>query len=136
MPWAFRDLLLRLHRDYPGVPLMVTENGAIYGDSPTHDGQVHDVRRTRYLRAHVAAMSEVLAAGVPLVGYTHWSLLDNFEWALGYRPRFGLVYVDFRTGERIIKDSALHYAEIIRTGGLPPADAGRAPAVDSLGAFG
>jgi len=136
VPDAFRDLLLRLHREYPGVPVMVTENGAIYGDSPTHDGRVHDVRRTRYLRAHVQAMAEALAAGVPLVGYTHWSLLDNFEWALGYRPRFGLVYVDFRTGERIVKDSALHYAEIVRTGGLPDADDARAPLVDSLGAFG
>ncbi|WP_309127266.1 GH1 family beta-glucosidase [Microbacterium sp.] len=140
VPNALRDLLLRLHRDYPGVPLMITENGAIYGDSPTHDGRVHDVRRTRYLRAHVAAMAEALAAGVPLVGYTHWSLLDNFEWALGYRPRFGLVYVDFRSGERIVKDSALHYAQIVRSGGLPASDLGpvtaEAPLVDSLGAFG
>jgi beta-glucosidase len=136
VPDAFRDLLLRLHRDYPGVPIMVTENGAIYGDSPTHDGRVHDVRRIRYLRSHVAAMAEAIAAGVPLVGYTHWSLLDNFEWALGYRPRFGLVYVDFRTGERILKDSALHYGEIARAGGLGEWDETTAPSVDSLGAFG
>ncbi|NLP84522.1 beta-glucosidase [Microbacterium sp. CFH 90308] len=136
VPGAFRDLLVRLHRDYPGVPIMVTENGAISGDSPTHDGRVHDVRRIRYLRSHVQAMGDAIAAGVPLVGYTHWSLLDNFEWALGYRPRFGLVYVDFRTGERILKDSALHYAEIARAGGLVEWDATTAPSVDSLGAFG
>ena len=97
---------------------------------------MRDVRRLRSLRAPVQAMAEALAAGVPLVGYTHWSLLDNFEWALGYRPRFGLVYVDFRTGERIVKDSALHYAEIVRAGGLPDADDTGSPTVDSLGAFG
>lgn len=141
VPDALRDLLIRVHRDYPGVPLMVTENGAISGDSPTHDGEVHDVRRTRYLRSHVAAMAEALDAGVPLVGYTHWSLLDNFEWALGYRPRFGLVYVDFRTGERIIKDSARDYARIVRDRGLVADATGEAPGarghqVDSLGAFG
>lgn len=138
VPDALRDLLLRLHRDYPGVPLMVTENGAIYGDSPTHDGRVHDVRRIRYLRAHLSAIGEALEQGVPVLGYMHWSLLDNFEWALGYRPRFGLVYVDFRTGERIVKDSGLHYAEIARAGALIGWD-GAAPAtvaVDSLGAFG
>lgn len=136
VPDAFRDLLIRVHRDYPGVPLIVTENGAIYGDSPTHDGAVHDVRRSRYLHAHVAAMAEALDEGVPLVGYTHWSLLDNFEWALGYRPRFGLVYVDFRTGERIVKDSALEYASIVAAGGLVGPRSGGGPVVDSLGAFG
>jgi beta-glucosidase len=136
VPDAFRDLLIRLHREYQGVPLLVTENGAISGDSPTHDGQVHDVRRTRYLRSHVAAMAEALEAGVPLVGYTHWSLLDNFEWALGYRPRFGLVYVDFRTGERIVKDSARDYARIVENGGLATPVRTRGPQIDSLGAFG
>lgn len=138
VPEVFGDLLLRLHREYPGTPVMVTENGAIYGDSPTHDGQVHDVRRIRYLRAHLAAIADAVAAGVPVLGYTHWSLLDNFEWALGYRPRFGLVYVDFRTGERIVKDSGWHYARIARTGSLGEWDETRPPGrlVDSLGAFG
>lgn len=139
VPDAFRDLLLRLARDYPGVPVMITENGAIYGDSPTHDGQVHDVRRIRYLRAHLSALAEAVAGGADVVGYLHWSLLDNFEWALGYRPRFGLVYVDFRTGERIMKDSGRHYAAIARAGRLIDWDEAQ-PAVgttvDSLGAFG
>jgi beta-glucosidase len=139
VPGALRDLLVRLDREYPGVPLMITENGAIYGDSPTHDGRVHDVRRIRYLRAHLSAVAEAIAAGAPVVGYLHWSLLDNFEWALGYRPRFGLVYVDFRTGERIVKDSGLHYAEIVRAGRLVAWDEAQpavATTVDSLGAFG
>ncbi len=138
VPEALTELLLRLHRDYPGVSLMITENGAIYGDSPTHDGRVHDVRRIRYLRRHLRAVREALAQGAPVVGYMHWSLLDNFEWALGYRPRFGLVYVDYRTGERIVKDSARYYAEIARTGRIVDWDQTRpvGQVVDSLGAFG
>lgn len=140
VPDALRDLLVRLHREYPGVPIMITENGAISNDGRAHDGTVPDVRRIRYLRAHVTAMAEAIAQGVPLVGYTHWSLFDNFEWSLGYRPRFGLVHVDYPTQERTLKDSALHYAAIIAANGLPPWDpaSGEAPsqAVDSLGAFG
>ncbi len=139
VPWVLRDLLLRLHREYPGTDILISENGTISNDTPQHDGQIHDVRRIRYLREHIAAMAEAVEAGVPLVGYTHWSLFDNFEWALGYRPRFGLVYVDYRTGERIIKDSGHHYAQLIAAGGdlaAVPADGGTTPPVDSLGAFG
>ncbi len=137
VPAAFGDLLVRLHREHPGIPIMITENGAIYGDSPTHDGRVHDVRRIRYLREHLAAMGDAMAAGAPVVGYLHWSLLDNFEWALGYRPRFGLVYVDFRTGERIVKDSGIHYSQIARSARMPEWDGNAvAAAVDSTGAFG
>jgi beta-glucosidase len=117
-PDSFRDLLLRLSRDYPGVPLMVTENGAVSAAAPTHDGRVHDVHRIEYLRSHLAAVQEAIAGGADVRGYLHWSLLDNFEWSLGYRPRFGLVHVDFRTGERIVKDSGLHYAEIARARSL------------------
>jgi beta-glucosidase len=138
VPDALRDLLIRLHRDYPGVPLMITENGAISGESPTHDGLVHDVRRIRYLRAHVKAIGEAIAAGAPVIGYTHWSLFDNFEWALGYRPRFGLVYVDYPSGARTIKDSGRHYAQIVAANRLIDWDetAPTGPQVDSLGAFG
>jgi beta-glucosidase len=118
-PERLRDLLVRLHRDYPGVPLMVTENGAAYGDVPTHDGLVHDNRRIEFLLAHLRAVAEAIEAGAPMVGYLHWSLLDNFEWALGYRPRFGLVHVDYPTGRRTIKDSGRVYAHIARTSALP-----------------
>jgi beta-glucosidase len=139
VPDALRELLLRLHREYPGVPIMITENGLVSNETPQHDGEVHDVRRIRYLRQHVAAMADAVAAGVPLVGYTHWSLFDNFEWSLGYRPRFGLVYVDYPTGERIVKHSARHYAALVAAGGdlaAVPEDAAAESAVDSLGAFG
>ncbi|MEE6273808.1 GH1 family beta-glucosidase [Georgenia sp. MJ206] len=122
-PDAFRDLLLRLDRDYPGTPLLVTENGGVFGEVPTHDDLVHDGRRTEFLRRHVAAVGEALAGGADVRGYLHWSLLDNLEWALGYRPRFGLVHVDYPTGRRTIKDSGRYYAEVARTGTLPPVPA-------------
>lgn len=139
VPWALEELLLRLHRDYPGTDIMITENGLISNETPEHDGRVHDVRRIRYLRQHIAAMGRAIEAGVPLVGYTHWSLFDNFEWALGYRPRFGLVYVDYPTGARTVKDSGRHYARLVAAGGdlgSVPEDGGDSTTVDSLGAFG
>lgn len=118
-PDSLRRLLVRLHHDYPGVPLMITENGGAYGDAPTHDGRVHDSRRSCYLLSHLRAIDEAMEQGADVVGYLHWSLLDNFEWALGYRPRFGLVHVDYPTGRRTVKDSGRVYAEIARTGRLP-----------------
>jgi len=126
-PDSLRDLLVRLHRDYAGPPLMVTENGGVFGDAPTHDGRVHDVRRIALLRAHLEAVAQALAAGADVRGYLHWSLMDNFEWALGYRPRFGLVHVDYATGRRTIKDSGHFYAEVARTGRLPAQDPVVAP---------
>jgi beta-glucosidase len=118
-PDSFRQLLVRLHRDYPGVPLFITENGAVIGDAPAHDGRVHDVRRQRYLVSHVNAVAEAMAEGVDVRGYMHWSLLDNFEWSLGYRPRFGLVHVDYASGARTIKDSGRLYSQIAKTGRVP-----------------
>jgi beta-glucosidase len=118
-PDSLRDLLLRLHADYPGVPLLITENGAVYGDTPMHDGRVHDNRRSEFLLAHLRAVRAAMDGGANVLGYFHWSLLDNFEWALGYRPRFGLVYVDYASGRRTVKDSGRVYAEIARTGQLP-----------------
>jgi beta-glucosidase len=118
-PDSLRELLLRLSRDYPGVPIMITENGGVYGDAPTHDGLVHDQRRTAFLLGHLRAVAEAIEAGAEVVGYLHWSLLDNFEWALGYRPRFGLVHVDYPSGRVTVKDSGRVYAQIAETGRLP-----------------
>ena len=111
-PGGLRDMLIRLSRDYPGVPLVVTENGSAFEDTLV-DGRVADDKRVSYLRDHVDAMSQALAADVPLTGYFAWSLLDNFEWAWGYNKRFGIVYVDFENQRRIIKDSGLWYADLI-----------------------
>jgi beta-glucosidase len=117
---ALRDLLIGLSRRFPGTPLMVTENGGVFGDAPTHDGLVHDNRRIAFLRDHVEAVRAALDAGADVRGYLHWSLMDNFEWALGYRPRFGLVHVDYATGVRTIKDSGRYYAQLISGGGKAP----------------
>ena len=81
------------------------------------DGAVHDQRRIDYLRRHFSVAEEALAGGTDLRGYFVWSFMDNFEWGLGYRPRFGLVHVDFETQARTPKDSARWYAGVIRTNG-------------------
>jgi beta-glucosidase len=112
-PDAFTDLLARLHEDY-GVPLMITENGAVFADGPGPDGRVHDERRVQYIKDHLAALHRALERGVDVLGYCYWSLLDNFEWALGYGQRFGLVHVDYETQVRTVKDSGRYYAEVAR----------------------
>ena len=99
-PDGLYDILTRVARDYPGVPLYVTENGAAF------DAGVHDADRVEYLRTHFAAAERAIADGVDLRGYFVWSLLDNFEWAYGYSKRFGLIHVDYETLERTPKDSA------------------------------
>jgi beta-glucosidase len=114
VPDALTDLLVRLRDDYGDIPQIITENGGVFLASPRPDGRVTDTGRTDLIRSHLAACEKAIAAGVRLEGYCHWSLLDNFEWAEGYRWRFGLVWVDYPTGERRIKDSARTYAEIIR----------------------
>ncbi|GLZ04559.1 beta-glucosidase [Actinomadura sp. NBRC 104412] len=120
---GLEELLLRLHRDHPGLPLVITENGAAYRDEPTPDGHVHDTDRIAYFRDHIAAMRRAIEdGGVDVRGYFAWSLLDNFEWAYGYDRRFGLIHVDYATGERRWKDSAHWYRQAMaraRRGELP-----------------
>jgi beta-glucosidase len=107
------ELLARLHRDHPGVPLMITENGAAFDDRVDADGRVRDQRRIDYLRDHIAAVGRARADGVDVRGYFVWSLLDNFEWAYGYSKRFGIVHVDYPTQARTWKDSAHWYRDTI-----------------------
>ncbi|WP_250028128.1 GH1 family beta-glucosidase [Paractinoplanes maris] len=125
-PSALTGLLKRINDDYPGVPLLITENGAAYPEVPAADGEVHDSRRIEYLDGHLRACHDALAAGVDLRGYFVWSLMDNFEWAEGYRKRFGVVHVDYATQERTLKDSAKWYREVIRRNGIaaPGSDEG------------
>lgn len=106
------EVLLRLDRDYPPLPLYVTENGAAFDD------EVHDAKRVAYLKAHLLACQEAIERGVPLQGYFVWSLLDNFEWSYGYAQRFGIVHVDFDTQVRTLKDSARWYSDVIRRGAI------------------
>jgi beta-glucosidase len=111
---ALRDALVRVSRDYPGVPMMITENGAAYPDHVV-DGRIADVERIDYLRTHLRAAHEAIEAGADLRGYLAWSLLDNFEWAYGYDKRFGLVHVDYETQRRLPKDSAAWYRSVMRS---------------------
>ncbi len=112
-PQGLTELLLRLQRDYTLPPLYVTENGAAFKDVVT-DGRVHDVQRVNYISQHIAAISEAIKAGVHMQGYMVWSLLDNFEWASGYKKRFGIIHVDYETQQRTLKDSALWYREFLQ----------------------
>ena len=112
-PDGLRQLLLRLSATYPTLPpLFITENGAAYDDVLV-DGRVDDIDRWAYIDAHLAAVADAMDEGVDVRGYFVWSLLDNFEWAWGYAKRFGIVYVDYATQERIPKLSALRLAETI-----------------------
>ena len=112
-PDGLRTLLVRLCREYPTLPpLYVTENGSAYEDERVGD-EIDDAERVAYLRAHVAAVGDAVKDGADVRGYFVWSLLDNFEWAWGYAKRFGIVYVDYETLERVPKRSAREYAAII-----------------------
>jgi beta-glucosidase len=112
-PEGLYKLLARLWLDYQIPKLYVTENGCSYSDGPDAHGRIADARRIAYLRSHLAACHRAIAAGAPLAGYFQWSLMDNFEWAKGYTQRFGMVWVDYATQQRIPKDSALWYRDAI-----------------------
>ena len=114
-PQGLRNLLVWLHEEYAPPALFVTENGSAFLDE--WDGSsdvVHDPRRLAYLRDHIQAVGEAIELGAPVKGYFAWSLMDNFEWAYGYSKRFGIVYVDYPTQRRVLKDSARWYANFIQ----------------------
>jgi beta-glucosidase len=117
VPNGLSRLLVRLADDYPEAGLIITENGAAF-DDVVEDGRVHDTGRTGYLDHHLRAVHAAIADGADVRGYLVWSLLDNFEWAYGYGRRFGIVHVDFDTQQRLFKDSALWYREVIKQNGL------------------
>jgi beta-glucosidase len=112
-PDGLVDLLTRLKDDYAPRAVYITENGAAFGDVRGHDGRVLDPERQAYIAEHVQAVRTALARGVPMKGYFVWSLLDNFEWAHGYSKRFGIVYVDYPTLERVPKGSFYFYRDLI-----------------------
>jgi len=107
----------RFHYERYGLPIIISENGMANTDFLMLDGKVHDPQRIDYVHRHLLQLERAANEGIPVAGYLYWSIMDNFEWAQGYDPRFGLIYVDYRTQERILKDSAYDYAEIIRTNG-------------------
>jgi len=113
VPEGLHDMLVRVHQDYAPPAIYVTENGAAFADVRGHDGSVLDPERQSYLVEYVDAAGRAMDEGVPLRGYFAWSLLDNFEWAWGYWKRFGLVYVDYATLERVPKGSFYWYRDFI-----------------------
>jgi len=116
-PQGLTDILLWVRERYGKLPLYITENGAAFYDPPTADGTVSDPLRVDYLQKHLRAAREAMRGGVDLRGYFVWSLLDNFEWALGYAKRFGIIHVDFETQKRTLKASAEFYRDVVRTRG-------------------
>ncbi|HYU77286.1 MAG TPA: GH1 family beta-glucosidase [Ktedonobacteraceae bacterium] len=116
-PRGLYDLLTRLHQDYSIPQYFITENGAAFNDTVSEDGHVHDPRRVQYLHDYLLQAQAAIVDGVPLAGYFVWSLMDNFEWAFGYTKRFGIVYVDYPTQRRIIKDSGYGYRDTIAANG-------------------
>ncbi|HEY6176732.1 MAG TPA: family 1 glycosylhydrolase, partial [Kofleriaceae bacterium] len=113
-PRTFAALLRRLHRDYPGVPLYVHENGAAFHDVVSAGGEIDDSDRRGYIARHIDVVREAVLDGVDVRGYFAWSLLDNYEWAEGYRMRFGIVHVDFATQRRTLKSSGRWYSQLIK----------------------
>ncbi len=115
-PQGLSDFLTRVARDYTGdLPLYVTENGMASPDQ-VNAGAVHDPARIAYYADHLKAVQTAITNGAPVKGYMAWSLMDNYEWALGYEKRFGLVHVDFETLQRTPKASYLAWKNALRTG--------------------
>ncbi len=119
-PEGLYDLLVRIDSDYNHPVMYITENGAGFGDADDIlvNGKVHDELRQNYVKQHLIQAHKAIQAGIKLKGYYLWSCFDNFEWVFGYKRRFGIVYVDFETQERIWKDSAFDFQSYIKYNGL------------------
>lgn len=118
-PEGLGDLAIRWHKEFKNdlPPIFITENGVAYDDDINENGRIADTRRINYIKTHLQSIVRAIELGAPVKGYYHWSLMDNFEWALGYGKRFGIVHVDFKTQKRTLKDSALWYKEVIAANG-------------------
>ncbi len=118
-PKALYDMVMRITRDYNHPVIEVTESGCAYNDGPDAGGVIRDSRRIAYHHEYLAALAQAMQQGADVRGYHAWSLLDNFEWAEGYSQRFGLAYVDFKSGARTLKDSGRWYGEVARGNAIP-----------------
>ncbi len=114
VPQSLHDLILRLRKEYPKIPIYITENGAAFNDIISGDGKIHDDKRIDYLREHLIKVAELNEKGADIRGYYVWSLIDTMEWSHGYAKRFGIIFVDYDTQKRIFKDSALWYKNLIK----------------------
>jgi beta-glucosidase len=118
-PETFRAVMVEAKERYAGdLPIYILENGAAFPDQLDADGRIRDEPRISYLRGYLGAVLDAIEAGVPVRGYFVWTLMDNFEWALGFSKRFGLVHTDYETLERRPKDSFHFYAELAYGGAL------------------
>ena len=121
MGWAIDgDVLywtIRFYSERYHLPVMVTENGMANDDCGGADGKVHDEKRIAFLRDYLGGVKRAVNEGIDVLGYQHWSLMDNCEWAEGYGPRFGLIHIDYKTQKRTLKDSAYFYKKVIETNG-------------------
>ena len=117
-PAGLHEALLRIHREYAPRKIYIMENGAAFTDAARPDGRISDLRRIEYLREHLLAAHRAIGEGVPLKGYFTWSLMDNFEWGFGFTKNFGLFAVDPQTRDRIPRDSASWYRDVVRANGV------------------
>ena len=117
-PSGLTDVLLKVKNEYGNPPVYITENGCAAQDHSDANGFVQDRERVAYLRRHLIAAHDALEAGANLKGYFVWSLMDNFEWTSGYRPRFGIIHVDYDTQKRTPKLSAHWYSDVIAQNGV------------------
>jgi beta-glucosidase len=124
-PESLYHFLLRLRREYRDTPVVITENGMAFDDAVAPDGTVRDDYRIDFLRRHLDACGHALAEGVNLQGYFVWTLMDNFEWEMGWGQRFGLIRVDYDTRRRTVKDSGRWYRDFIACDPAP--SGGRSP---------
>ncbi|MDF2595991.1 MAG: beta-glucosidase [Clostridia bacterium] len=112
------DLLMDLAKNYENPRIFITENGAAFQDIPSDDLRIHDENRIKFLKEHFKAAHQAIQQGVRLDAYYVWSLMDNFEWAFGYGKRFGLIYIDYESKDRLWKDSAFWYQKVIESNGV------------------
>ncbi len=112
-PDGLADMLARVNRDYAPRAILVTENGAAFVDQWYGNSNISDTRRVQYIQDHIKVLGQALRLEVPVRGYFVWSLMDNYEWTDGYGKRFGIVYIDFPTQRRIMKESGRWYAAFI-----------------------
>ena len=113
-PDGLHEILMTVHRDYGAPEIVITENGIAHEDQVEADGRIRDTYRSEYLAAHLEQAGRALADGAKVRGYCCWSLLDNLEWDMGWGQRFGLIYVDYQTLNRTVKDSGWWYRDVIR----------------------
>jgi len=117
VPWGFQKLLEWISTRYSNPGILVTENGMSNIDQ-VENGKVNDLARIDFIKSYLEACHQAIENGTQVKGYFAWSLLDNFEWALGYQKQFGLIHVDMQTLIRTPKDSAYWYSKVIEDGGI------------------